>query len=50
VDEDLPVMMNLRMWCMHVFSQLKDSFANQIRKLVDHYKICVEKRGEYVEK
>jgi hypothetical protein len=44
-------MMNLRLQCIHDFDhKCKPFFADGIRRLVGSYTVCVEKRGDYVEK
>jgi hypothetical protein len=49
--DKVPVIMNLRLQCIHDFDhKCKPFFADGIRRLVDSYTVCVEKRGDYVEK
>jgi hypothetical protein len=36
--------------CTWLRSQPKTCFADGIRRLVNHYTVCVEKRADYVEK
>lgn len=44
MDEDLPVIMKLRMWCIRVSSIITENFyAERIKRFVNHYKICTEK-------
>ena len=35
---------------MWLWSHLKISFTDGIRRIVNHHKICVEKRGDYIQK